>query len=226
VTSGSFIKDNMLIDPTMQNEIIRRAVDGNFGDNPDQAVHSLGTLKTPEGREVGVHLRHAADAVLLDDFGNVVIITRKYNPGAGLKALPGGFMDPVQGRGGTTTAETSVTAALREATEETGISKPLLEAAEILPVGHRSYHRPFDIRVAWDDMPGTDIRNGDFFAVSTQAFLVKTAQDLSRVILKAGDDAKAVLVAKIADLMPDEFGVADHLPMIRAAQVAATYLRP
>jgi len=221
MTSSSFIKDNMLIDPSMQKEIIRRAVDGDFGDNPHQAVHSLGTVKTPDGREVPVHLRHAADAVLLDVFGHVVLITRKHNPGAGLKALPGGFMDPVQGSGGATVAENARTAALREATEETGISKSLLDGAHIIPVGHRSYNRPFDIRVAWGDMPGTDIKKGDFFAVSTQAFCVKTPQDLSRVSLKAGDDAKAVLVARISSLTPEEFGVADHLAMIQAAQVAA-----
>src|ERR1700691_4578353 len=186
MTSSSFIKDNMLIDPSMQNEIIRRAVDGNFGDNPDQAVHSLGTLKAPDGREVGVHLRHAADAVLLDDFGNVVLITRKHNPGAGLKALPGGFMDPVPGSGGATVAENAVTAALREVLEETGIGRQLLAGTRVVPVGHRSYDRPFDIRVAWGDMPGTDIKKGDFFAVSTQAFCVKTTHtDLSQVSLKA-----------------------------------------
>jgi ADP-ribose pyrophosphatase YjhB (NUDIX family) len=221
MTSSSFIKDNMLIDPSMQKDIIRRAVDGSLGDNPGQAVHSLGTVKTPDGREIAVHLRHAADAVLLDDFGHVVLITRKHNPGAGLKALPGGFMDPVKGTGGATVAENAVTAALREATEETGISKGLLEGAQVIPVGHRSYNRPFDIRVAWGDMPGTDIKKGDFFAVSTQAFRVKTPQDLSRVSLKAGDDAKGVLVANISSLTPDEFGVADHLAMIQAAQVAA-----
>jgi ADP-ribose pyrophosphatase YjhB (NUDIX family) len=221
MTSSGFIKDNMLIDPSMQKEIIRRAVDGNFGDNPGQAVQSLGTLKPPDGREVGVHLRHAADAVLLDDFGEVVLVTRKHNPGSGLKALPGGFMDPVQGTGGATVAENSATAALREATEETGISERLLEAAHVIPVGHRSYNRPFDIRVAWGHMPGTDIKKGDFFAVSTRAFCVKIPKDLSSVSLKAGDDAKGVLVSKISSLTPNEFGVADHLAMIRAAQIAA-----
>ena len=209
----------MLIDPSMQKEITRRALDGNFGDDPNQAVHSLGTVKTPDGREVAVHLRHAADAVLLDDFGHVVLVTRKHNPGAGLKALPGGFLDPVRGSAGATVAESGITAALREATEETGISKRLLEGAHIIPVGHRSYNRPFDIRVAWGDMPGTDIKKGDFFAVSTQAFCVKTIQDLLRVSLKAGDDAKGVLVATISSVTPDEFGVADHLAMIEAATV-------
>jgi ADP-ribose pyrophosphatase YjhB (NUDIX family) len=226
MTSSSFIKDNMLIDRSMQKEIIRRAVDGKFGDNPNQAVHSLGTVKTPDGREVAVHLRHAADAVLLDDFGQVVLVTRKHNPGAGLKALPGGFMDPVQGSSGATVAENAVTAALREATEETAISKRLLEGAPIIPVGHRSYDRPFDIRVAWGDMPGTGIRKGDFFAVSTQAFCAKTTFNLLRVSLKAGDDARQVLVAEISSLTPGEFGVADHLPMIQAAIKAAAHNDP
>jgi ADP-ribose pyrophosphatase YjhB (NUDIX family) len=220
MTPSSFIKDNMLIDPSMQNEIIQRAVAGNFGDNPTQAVQFLGTLGTADGGAVPVHLRHAADAVLLDNFGHVVLVTRKHNPGAGLKALPGGFMDPIHGSGGAT-VEKAVTAALREATEETGISKQLLEEARIVPVGHRSYDRPFDIRVAWGDIPGTRIKKGDFFAVSTQAFCVKIPQDLSQVFLKEGDDAQAVHVAKVSSLAQDEFGVADHLGMIRTAQVAA-----
>ena len=109
----------------------------------------------------------------LDAFGNVVLITRRHNPGAGLEALPGGFIDPVQGIGGATVAEKAVTAALREAVEETGINKQLLEGAQVIPLGNRSYDRPFDIRVAWGDMPGTDIKKGDLFAVSTQAFSLK-----------------------------------------------------
>ena len=220
MTASSFIKDNMLIDPSMQQEIIRIAVGGNFGDNPKQAVHSLGTLEMPDGKEVAVHLRHAADAVLWDDFGHVVLITRKHNPGAGLKALPGGFMDPVWGIDGAIVVEKAATAALREAVEETGISKRLLKGAHIIPLGHRSYNRPFDIRLAWDDMPGTVIKKGDFFAVSTQGFCVKTPQDLSHISLKADDDAKEALVAKISNLTPDEFGVADHLAMIQAAKDA------
>jgi ADP-ribose pyrophosphatase YjhB (NUDIX family) len=224
MTSSSFIKDNMLIDPSMRQEIIKRAADANLGDDPKQAVHSLGTLEMPDGKEVVVHLRHAADAVILDNFGQVILITRKHNPGAGLKALPGGFMDPIQGSGGAIVAEKAAAAALREATEETGISKRLLEEAQVVPLGHRSYNRPFDIRVAWGDVPGTDIKKGDFIAVSTQGFYVKTPQDLSQVSVKAGDDAKRVLVAKTSSLAPDEFGIADHLAMIRAAQVAVDAL--
>jgi ADP-ribose pyrophosphatase YjhB (NUDIX family) len=221
VPSTDFIKDNMLIDPSLQQEIIKRAVDGSFGNNPNQAVHSLGAIKMPDDREVPVHLRHAADAIILDDFGNIVLVTRRHEPGAGLEALPGRFLDPVRGSGGTIVAEKPITAALREAVEETGINKQLLERAHVAPVGNRSYDRPFDIRVAWGDMEGTDIKKGDLFAVSTQAFCVKTTQDLSQVSLKAGDDAKAVHVAKISSLTPDQFGVADHLPMILAARAAS-----
>ena len=129
-------------------------------------------------------------------------------------------MDPVRGIDGAIVAETAATAALREAAEKTGISKRLLEEAQIIPLGHRSYDRPFDIRVAWGDMPGTDIKKDDFFAVSTQGFCVKTTHtDLSQVSLKAGDDAEHVLVAKISSLTPGEFGIADHLAMIQAAQI-------
>lgn len=217
MTSSTFIRGDMLIDPSVQKVVIRRATDGAFGDNPNQAVHFLGTVKMPDGREVRVYLRHAADAIVLDDFGHVVLITRKHNPGAGLKALPGGFLDPVQGIDGAITAEKAATAAQREATEETGISKRLLEEAQVTPLGHRSYDRPFDIRVAWGDMPGTKITKGDLLAVSTQGFRVKTTEDLSQAPLKAGDDAKHVLVAKISSLTSVEFGIADHLAMILAA---------
>jgi hypothetical protein len=130
-------------------------------------------------------------------------------------------MDPVQGIDGVTVSEKAATAALREATEETGIGKRLLEGAQVIPLGHRSYDRPFDIRVAWVDMPGTNIKKGDLFAVSTQGFCIKTTQDLPQAPLKAGDDAKHVLVAMMSSLTPDEFGIADHLAMVQAAKVVA-----
>jgi len=160
----------------------------------------------PAEAVLGVHLRAVIDQVL-----NWILVVE------GLVK----FAAVLRRSGGATVAENAVTAALREATEETGISKRLLEGAHIIPLGHRSYDRPFDIRVAWGDMPGTDIKKGDFFAVSTQAFCVKTPQALLRVSLKAGDDAKGVLVVRISDLAPEDFGVADHLAMIQTAQIAA-----
>ena len=215
------VKDGMVIDPIIQNEIIARVVAGNFGDQPSQTIHSLGTIMTADGKGVRVHVGHAVDAIILDPYGNVVLVTRRYNPGAGLSATPGGFIDPVKRRDGESAVENAVVAALREATEETGVSRRLLENAKIVPLGHRSYNRPFDIRVAWADMPGTEVKKGDFLAVSTQGFLVKTHENLSRIPLKAGDDAKGVHVSKVAELVPNQFGIADHLPMIRAGQEIA-----
>lgn len=217
------IKDHMLVDPALQSEIVCRAQDGNFGTGqPDKPVNTLGSITMPDGRRVSVYLRHAVDAVLLDDVGNVVLITRRNNPGAGLEALPGGFIDPVRDSKGTVLVEQAAKAVLREATEETGIDKRILAAAHVTPVGARSYERPFDIREAWCDIPETMIRKGDLFAVSTQAFCIKIKGDLSKIALSAGDDASKVRVAQFATLRPEQFAVPDHLPMIMLA-VASDY---
>jgi len=47
---------------------------------------------------------------------------------------------------------------------------------------------------------------------------LKQTQDLSRVFLKAGDDAEGVHVARISSLTANQFGIADHLPMILATK--------
>ena len=54
----------------------------------------------------------AADAVVFDDTGAVLLIRRKYPPFQGQFALPGGFVE---------IGETTEAAALRELREETGI---------------------------------------------------------------------------------------------------------
>lgn len=61
----------------------------------------------------------AADAVVFDDSGAVLLIRRKFPPFQGQFALPGGFVE---------LGETTEAAALRELKEETGIdgSSPLL----------------------------------------------------------------------------------------------------
>jgi 8-oxo-dGTP pyrophosphatase MutT (NUDIX family) len=212
------IKDHMLVDPSLQQEIVGRIQAANFsGGQPRQAVDSLGSISMPDGKQVSLYLRHAADAILLDDEGNVVLITRRNNPGAGLQALPGGFMDPIHDSQGNPIVESAVGAALREATEETGIGEKILAAAKVTPVGKRGYNRPFDIREAWGDIPETPIKKGDLFAVSTQAFSVRIKGDLSKIPLQASDDASKVRVEKIAALRPEQFGVPDHLPLILQA---------
>jgi 8-oxo-dGTP pyrophosphatase MutT (NUDIX family) len=199
------VKDHMLVDPVLQQEIVRRAQAGNFGaGQPGQAVNSLGSIAMPNGKQVCVYLRHAVDPVLLDDAGQVVLIARRNNPGAGLEALPGGFIDPIGNSEGSVVVEQAAAAALREAMEETGIGKDILAAANVTPVGTRIYDRPFDIREAWCDIPHTPIKKGDFFAVSTQAFCVRIKGDLSTIALQAGDDATRLRVEKIAALRPEQ----------------------
>ncbi len=206
------IKDHMLTDPALKAEIVARCLAGKFGDEPSHAVHPLGSITLPDGSQRRVHLRHAADAVLLDDHGQVALITRIHNPGRGKLAVPGGFIDDADGH-----PESSRTAALREAHEETGISLALLAQAEVSQIGHRIYDRPFDIRSAWNNLPGTDIRVGEFFTVSTLGFRVKLKGDLREMHLQAGDDAGAVGIYEIAKLQHEQFAVPDHLDMILAA---------
>lgn len=212
------IKDHMLVDPVLQQEILRRAQAGNFGfGQPSQPLNALGSITMPDGRQVSVYLRHAVDPVLLDDLGNIVLITRRHSPGAGLEALPGGFIDSVRNRDGSVVVEQAERAALREAMEETGIDKNILAMAKVTPVGKRSYNRPFDIREAWHDIPDTPIKKGDLFAVSTQAFWMRIKGDLSKIALQAMDDASKLRVEKVAALRPEQFAVPDHLPMIKQA---------
>jgi ADP-ribose pyrophosphatase YjhB (NUDIX family) len=206
------LRDYMLVLPDLQAEIAARSVAGNFGDEPSRAVHALGKITLPDGTEKPVWLCHAADTILLDDYGQTVLITRLHNPGRGKQAFPGGLLDEVDGR-----VESSRAAALREAMEETGISAEVLAGAEISQIGHRRYARPFDIRSAWKDLPGTLVRKGEFFTVSTLAFRVKIRGNLRNVTLLAGDDATAVHVVEIAALRPEQFAVPDHIEMMREA---------
>jgi ADP-ribose pyrophosphatase YjhB (NUDIX family) len=210
------INNHMLVNPALQQEIMRRIKVANICVNqPLHTADSLGSLEMPGGKEISVYLRPAVDAVLLDDAGKVVLITRRNQPGRGLAALPGGFID--LRHGSASMVEQPAAAALREAREETGISENTLAAAKVIPVGARDCNRPFDIREAWDDIAGTPIKQGDLFAVSTQAFCVRIKGDLSTIPLQAGDDASKVRVAEVAALRAGHFGVPDHLSMIRKA---------
>jgi len=211
---SSPIEGHILVDPALQERIMQRIQAANFSaDQPANVVDPLGTIEL-EGRTVSIFLRHAVDAILLDDAGQVLLITRRHNPGAGLEALPGGFLDAQPGDAG---IELAQSAALRETEEETGIAAAVLLAAQVTAVGARSYLRPFDIREAWNDIPDTPIRKGDLFAVSTQAFCIRLAGDLHAVTMAAGDDASKVRIARLVTLAPEQFAVPDHLPMILAA---------
>jgi ADP-ribose pyrophosphatase YjhB (NUDIX family) len=210
----AIIVDHMVVDENLRAEIVSRVLAGNFGDQPDCTVHALGAIALPDGGTVPLFLRHAADAILIDEQGQTVLITRSHNPGRGRLALPGGFLDAADGG-----VENSADAAMREAVEETGISASVLRKAAMSPVGPRRYDRPFDIRAAWNDLAGTNIRKGNFFAVSTRGFRFRIGGNLQEIPLKAGDDAHAVHVMGLDRLTPEQFAVPDHLEMIRVAEM-------
>ena len=116
----SAIKDHMLCDPALQQEIMRRITVASIcASQPVHPADPLGSIDIPGGRQVSAYLRHAVDAVLLDEVGKVVLITRRNNPGIGLDALPGGFIDLKHEAA--SIMEQAAEAALREAREETGI---------------------------------------------------------------------------------------------------------
>jgi 8-oxo-dGTP diphosphatase len=75
----------------------------------------------------------AADAVVFDEKGGVLLVRRKYPPFQGEFALPGGFVE---------TGETTEAAALRELMEETGIegSTPRLIGVYSDPARDERHH--------------------------------------------------------------------------------------
>jgi len=207
-----FIRNHMVVDTVLQARIIALVLARQFGDAPDAAAHDLGLVELPDGTSRHCFARHAADPILLDEAGQVVLVTRIHEPGIGKFALPGGFMDAVDGL-----VEDGKTAALREAVEETGVSAALLAQCAVFAVGHRRYDRPFDIREAWNDIAGTAIKKSAFFSVSTQGFCVRVPGDLRHVTLGAGDDAASVRVMRVEQLRAEMFAVPDHLAMIAEA---------
>jgi len=209
----ALFKDHMLAAPQLQAEIARRCRAGQFPDEPTEVANDLGLLHLPNGHSARVWLCHAADCVLLDDLGQTVLITRLHNPGRGKRALPGGLLDKMAGGG----IELSRLAALREAIEETGISPDILADADVRQLGHRRHERPFDIRRAWNNLPGTPVQKDELFTVSTLGFRVRISGDLKQVTLTAGDDATAVNVVPAALVTSEELAVPDHLDMIHDA---------
>jgi ADP-ribose pyrophosphatase YjhB (NUDIX family) len=203
-----YVQDHLIIDPPLQRAIIDRILRDHEPDPIVRPAEYLGPITLPDGQTVQLCLRHAADAILLDDLGQTILITRLNNPGIGKLAIPGGFIDG---------AESAEAAARREAVEETGIPAQHLATAKTLAVMDRLYNRPGDIRIAWNDLPGTEIKKGDVMMVPTQGVCLKLPGDFTQIPLHAGDDAGAVQVAKISELTQAQFGISDHLQMLQAA---------
>ena len=204
-----YAENNQIVDPVLQRTIIDRILREHDSNPVVQPAEYLGPITLPDGKTVSLYLRHAADAIMLDDCGQTIVITRLEPPGIGRLAIPGGFID-----GG----ESAEEAARREAVEETGISADLLASAVTIAVLPRLYDRPGDIRVAYNNLVGTSIQKGDVMMIPTQGFCLKLPGDFTKLPLLAGDDAGAVRVVKIAELKASEFAVPDHPVMIRQAQ--------
>jgi 8-oxo-dGTP pyrophosphatase MutT (NUDIX family) len=212
----TYVENHQIIDPTLQRAIITRILRDHDPNPIVGPAEYLGPFTLPDGKTVQLCLRHAADAILLDDLGQTILITRRNNPGIGKLAIPGGFIDG---------DETVDAAARREAIEETGISPQLMAGAKTLTILPRLYNRPGDIRIAWNNLPGTQIKKGDIMMVPTQGVCLKLPGDFTQFQLKAGDDAGTVQVAKIRDLTQSQFGIGDHLPMLQEAAKQLLFLK-
>ncbi len=189
-------------------EIVERAKKLGMTGNPHRAAHSLGEITLAGGKKVNAHVVHAVDSIITDG-REVVMIHRRREPGLGKPCLPGGFLDPV-GLGG---VESAVKAARREALEEVGV-----ELGDGRLIGTRNMDRPYDVRVAENDMPHYGIREGDIFMVSTQAVRFDV-ENLAQTRLIAGDDAVPGSARCIAvdSLTQEKVGIPDHFAMIATA---------
>lgn len=210
--SAPLFIDHMLADKNVQAQIMARCQAIHVPDDPASVANDLGLLDLPNRTRTRVWMVHAADTVLLDEHDQVALITRLHNPGRGKLALPGGLLD-ITKEG----LESSLTAALREAIEETSISSQLLLKANITKLGHRRTVRPFDIRQAWNNLPGTPVRKGELFTVSTLGFCARLAGNLREIPLQAGDDAGSVEILQATDISQESLAVPDHLAFIHAA---------
>lgn len=132
-----------------------------------------------------------ADAVIIQS-AHILLVKRGVNPGKGLWALPGGFVEP---------SETLENAAVRELYEETGLifQKPILKSC--IKEGR-----------IFDD-PDRSLRGRTF----TYAIFAVLPDNLQKGLpsIKAGDDASGAHWIPISDLgeMQNEF-FEDHLDII------------
>ncbi len=187
-------------------EVTKRALALGIIGDPDQASHHIGPVVLSNGQTVSAHVVHAVDPIITDG-QSVVMINRKNDPGMGKPALPGGFIDPIDGG-----IESAVQAAAREALEEVGV-----ELGEGIRIGQRNMVRPYDIRLCKGDVLKNSygIEDGDVFMVSSQGVLFHVP-DLSQTTLIAGDDAEpgSARRVEISKITRETVGIADHADMV------------
>jgi bifunctional NMN adenylyltransferase/nudix hydrolase len=126
------------------------------------------------------------DAVTVQS-GHVLLVRRGQQPGKGLFAIPGGFVNP---------DETLRESAVRELKEETMISDG---KGEIPPAMLRSFIDETATRVF--DYPHRSIRG----RVITHAFLFRCPDRRTMFKVKGADDAASAAWYRLGDLKPNEF---------------------
>jgi ADP-ribose pyrophosphatase YjhB (NUDIX family) len=210
--SEQLIVENMVVDTALRRDLVARILATGLPDSPAVPWNEIGNVAISDGSDRKLFVRHAADAILMDQARNVVLITRRHPPGAGLLAIPGGFLDIVDEE-----FEDVASAARRELLEETGITESIIAGAKLTGIGRRRYDRPFDLRIAWHDFAGTAVRQGDIFMVSTQPVYFCVDKTLAKVKLNAGDDAAAACVMNISEIEADKLGIPDQYAMLREA---------
>lgn len=130
------------------------------------------------------------DAVVIQS-GHILLITRKVEPGKGLYALPGGFIDQ---------NETLMESCIRELKEETGLKVPV-------PVleGSLSKKEVFD-------NPERSLRGRTI----THAFLFELKDDKELPRIKGGDDAEKAMWVPLADFYQMQEQIfEDHWSIVR-----------
>ncbi len=223
-----------LVSDKVLKRAITRKLDEMFGEHarPDQPAHDLGTVRTPEGQK-RLLARHAVDVAAVAPVAGkagertpvVLLVRRRFPPGKGLWALPGGFM---------AMGETATEAALRELEEETGLvsgarrhlglDKRALRR-RLSPLGPWRVTRAFDIRgTQWLEAPltisdGVVLEPGDLMAVTTQPFLL-VLPELHEDMIRAGDDAEEIRLFPFEDVERRKIGIRDHFNILGDAERA------
>lgn len=133
---------------------------------------------------------NTTDAVVVKN-GHVLVVRRKFNPGKGLLALPGGFVNQ---------NEKIIDSAFRELKEETRILVPKQELMK-----HIADHRVFD-------HPDRSLRGRTI----THAYCIKLPDGGDLPGVKGNDDAEHAIWIPVADLFikENEF-YEDHLHIIQ-----------
>jgi ADP-ribose pyrophosphatase YjhB (NUDIX family) len=218
--------DWMLKDEAARRQVIAKINDwvkysfSAAGKDPNEAFTEIGGNGVlVDGTWRKVYIIHAVDPIITDG-KHVVLADRRFDPGSGLPAIPGGFRN----RG-----ESTINAAIREAKEETGLD---LNNIEPVPVGYRAYNRSHsssdiwssDIRIAQGAKLEEEygIKPGSIVVVSTQAMrfdvpdLAARQGELKKGPAGEDDKEEDVYDPRLVriDSLPKVMAVSDHASLI------------